>query len=130
MTSGSSAENPFKAIEDKFTAAYSPDKEAGVNPVGSNNNEFISGTQSDGSEIGIFRPNVNAQGGSGAEDALQVFSVITGDPTDDASEFVVGGDEVRPVGFEVLSREPFRSRPLNEAEMTKLARKIGSSTFH
>lgn len=131
--SSEAAENPIKAVKDAFGDAYSPDGDADVRSVGQpgDNSEMIHGEQNNGTPIGVFRPVVGAVGGSGERGATQVFSIILGDPlSGETSEFVVGGSEDRPYGFEVLSREPFRPRDLDEAEMANLARKIGRSTFH
>jgi len=134
MTSTPTAENPFKLINDRFDQAYSfGAKPITVNPFGQA--EFISGVQSDGGELGIFRPSIDVMGGELNIFRVYVWPAVSGEdpPEDDTEEicgqFLVGGTELVPVGFEVISDDPMVTRELEAHEMADLARKIGGTTF-
>jgi hypothetical protein len=128
----SPVENPFKAIEAQFQKAYDPDSGMRIDACGPN--EFIGGTQADGGHLGLYRPFIDA-------DLPATFRVQDASPTpledlpeadiaeEQVREYLIGGDEEQPIGFEVTGTEPFGFRLLNPKEMAGIAQKVVSTTF-
>lgn len=148
MTSASTAENPFQLISDQFDRAYSFGSEPiKVSSLGQA--EFISGVQSDGGELGIFRPSIDVMGGDLNIFRVFVWPAVSGEEpapenggegideedflADDSQEvygqFLVGGTELEPVGFEVITDDPMMTRELEPHEMADLAQRISGTTF-
>lgn len=141
MSSFSGYENPYKVIAGKFNAAYSfgekqedseeRDEQIQVTVIGKG--EFISGVQDNSAELGIFRPTLDV-----GFNVFKVFlwaaaakgEVQPGQISEEQfSEYLIGGIETWPIGYEVISNDPFTALKLDDEAMTDLARKIDDTTF-